>query len=277
MIKSWSHSSLGNFEKCKFLAYLKHDQRIPEPDRPLKPGQTEHANDRGSRIHDHAERFVNGTYDTQLHEMRKFEVEFEALRRLHAQGIVSLEGEWAVDEDWNPVAWGGEWRELHAVTDPNVKPAKLKQLPPHGQAGDVVQIGKALYHWVAVWHRSKIDALVLPIPEMAIVIDYKTGKRFGNEIKHAEQTQLYALNTVLRYPSVEEVFTELWYTDVDELVTARFSRAQILRFKSNWDRRGRAMTTATEFPPNPNVFSCQFCQYGPWNGGQCKDGVRRGM
>lgn len=233
MIQSWSHSSLMNFEKCKFLAWLKHDQRIPEPARPLREGQTEHANDRGTRIHQACEDFVAGRLDAQTPEMKAFKLEFEHMRRLYAKGMVSLEGEWGVDQDWQP-------------TD-----------------------------WKTAWHRCKIDAAVFPAPEVAIVIDYKSGKKFGNEVKHAEQTQLYALNTVLRYPKIEEVTTELWYLDADDLTQVTFTRKQILRFKDNFNRRGTAMTACTKFPPNPNQFTCKYCEYGPWNGGQCKVGVRR--
>ena len=233
MINSWSHSKLGDFEKCKFLCYLKHDQKIPEPPRPLPPGRVEHANDRGTRIHTACEEFVNGAAKAQIPEMGKFGPEFEHLRHLYTKGLVSLEGEWAVDKNWEPT----EWR--------------------------------------TGWHRSKVDAIVLPTEDQAIVIDYKSGKRYGNEVKHAEQTQLYALNAVLRYPDIEVVTTELWYLDVDELTSATFTRAQILRFKANFDRRGRALTECTSWPTNANVYSCQWCQYGPWNGGQCQDGVQR--
>lgn len=231
---SWSHSKLGIFESCKLRFKLQHIDRIPEPERPLPPGKTEHANDRGSRIHEHAERYVDGREANQIVEMQEFAPEFEHLRHLYKRGMVSLEGEWAVDRDWNPCDW---------------------------RTG---------------WHRSKVDAIVIPDPTSAIVIDYKSGRKFGNEVKHAEQTQLYALNAVLRYPKLEVVTTELWYLDVKELTSNTFTRSQILRFKPNFDRRGRALTDATEFPANPNVYSCQWCQYGPWNGGQCKVGVQRG-
>ena len=166
--------------------------------------------------------------------MRKFSVEFDHLRHLHTLGMVSLEGEWGMDEDWNP-------------TD-----------------------------WRTAWHRSKIDALVQPSKVEAIVIDYKSGKRFGNEVKHAEQTQLYALNAVLRIPTLESVTTELWYLDVDDLISVTFSREQILRFKAAWNRRGHKLTSCVDFPPNPSVYTCKWCQYGPWNGGQCQVGVRHG-
>jgi hypothetical protein len=231
-ITSWSHSKLGDFEKCKFLAWLKHDQRIPEPERPLPPGKTEHANDRGSRIHDHAENYVNGKHAKQIPEMFRFAVEFEHLRYLFGLGLVSLEGEWAVDENWEPTDW---------------------------RTG---------------WHRSKVDALVMPSPHEAIIIDYKSGKKFGNEIKHAEQLMLYAVNAVARMPHLESITTELWYLDIDDLTSQTFTRAQALRLRAGWDKRGRALTECTTFPPNPNVFSCKWCQYGPWNGGQCKVGVQ---
>ncbi len=233
MIKSWSHSSLMNFEKCKFLAYLKHDQRIAEPSRPLKPGQTELANDRGTRIHQAAEDFVSWKINAQIPELRKFAAEFDHLRHLYKLGMVSLEGEWAVDRDWE-------------VTD-----------------------------WATGWHRSKVDAIVHPSKYEAIVIDYKSGQKFNNEVKHAEQTQLYALNAVLRFPDIEEVTTELWYVDQDELTRATFSRAQILRFKANFDRRGNAMTSCTEFPTNANHHTCKWCMYGNREGmtGHCQDGV----
>jgi len=235
MITSWSHSKLGDFEKCKFLCWLKHDQKIPEPERPLPPGKSEHANDRGTRIHTACEEFVNGTIDEQIPEMREFFQEFEHLRHLYSKGMVSLEGEWAVDDAWEP-------------TD-----------------------------WHTGWHRSKVDAIVMPTPEEAIVIDYKSGKKYGNEIKHAEQTQLYALNAVLRFPEIELVTTELWYLDVKELTSATFTRSQILRFKANFDKRGRALTSCNTWPANPNVFSCQWCQYGPWNSGHCTVGISRDM
>ena len=59
-VNSWSHSKLMDFEKCKKYFWLKHDQRIPEPERPLPPGKTEHANDRGTRVHQSCEDFVTG-------------------------------------------------------------------------------------------------------------------------------------------------------------------------------------------------------------------------
>lgn len=231
-INSWSHSKLGDFEKCKFLAWLKHDQRIPEPTRPLPPGRTEHANDRGSRIHDAAEHFVDGT-GSFIPELREFEQEFNHLKHLYAAGKVSLEGEWAHDKDWN------------------------------------------IAPWKTGWLRLKLDALVHASNDEAVVIDYKSGKKFGNEIKHAEQTQLYALSTFLRFPKLEVVHTEIWYLDAKDLTQTTYTRNQALRFKRSWDKRGNALVSAIDFPPNPNKWSCQWCPYGPDGTGHCAVGVRK--
>lgn len=239
MINSWSHSRLVDFEKCKYLAFLKYDKRIPEPERPLPPGKTEHANDRGTRVHEAAEHFVSNVRDDLTPELRSFEHEFDALRNLYDRGMVSLEGEWGYDQGWEP-------------TD-----------------------------WKTAWLRMKLDALVFLSDYEAVAIDYKTGKKFGNEIKHGEQLMLYQLATFLRYPKLEVVHTELWYVDQDDLTCRTFSREQGLRFKQAWDRRGTAITTAVEFPANPNRFSCQYCPYGaPENGfangtGHCLAGRKK--
>jgi CRISPR/Cas system-associated exonuclease Cas4 (RecB family) len=236
-IISWSHSKLGDFESCKFKAWLKHDQRIPEPERPLPIGKTEHANDRGTRIHTGAELFVNNKGNFML-ELGKFKPEFEKLKRLYTQGKVSLEGEWAHDKSWEIAPW---------------------------------KIG---------WLRLKLDALVHISKYEAVVIDFKSGKKFGNEIKHGEQTQLYALSTFLRFPELEEVTTELWYLDVNELTSVTYTRDQALRFKRSWDKRGHALTNCDVWPPNANKWSCTWCPYGkPENGfvngtGHCSVGKK---
>lgn len=230
-IVSWSHSRLSDFEKCNYLAWLKYDQKIPEPERPLPPGKTEHANDRGTRIHDAAEKFVMGV-GPFISEMKEFEQEFRHMAHLYKAGKVSLEGEWGMDKDWNSAPWK------------------------------------------TAWLRLKLDALIHVSASEAVVIDYKSGKKFGNEIKHGEQTQLYSLNTFLRYPLLEIVHTELWYLDAKDLTQRTYSRDQALRFKRSWDKRGHALTSATEFPPNPNKFSCKWCPYGPAGTGHCTVGVQ---
>lgn len=232
-VTSWSYSKLQDFEKCKFLCYLKHDQKIPEPERPLPPGKTEHANDRGTRVHTSCELFISGQEDVLAPEAEKhFGTDIAMLRTLFEDGLVSLEGEWGMSRDWEPA------------------------------------------EWKSAWLRLKLDAMVMHDERTATVIDFKTGKKFGNEVKHGEQLALYQLVTFLRYPQLETVYAELWYLDINEVTSRCYTRDQGLRFKSNFDRRGHKLTSCSEWPANPNRFSCQYCQYGPWNGGQCQEGKR---
>lgn len=232
MIKAWSFSRYENFSKCAYRAKILYIDKTPEPTRPLKEGQTEQANDRGSRIHEAAELYVNGGVEL-LPELRHFIPEFQRLRDLYAQGLVSLEGDWAFDRDWMPC----------------------------GNFSD------------STWVRIKLDALVTLTPEHLVIIDYKTGRRDGNQLKHAEQTRLYALAAALRNPNAKLFTTELWYTDENDLATAEYTREQAMKFLKTWQARGTAMTSETEFKPNPNKFSCQWCRFGPKFSGPCTVGV----
>ncbi len=234
MANSWSFSKLGDFTKCKKYFWLKHEKKIPEPERELPKGKTEHANDRGSRIHDNLEGYVRGDHDALCPEADKhFGPHVDLLRVMYAEGLVELEGEWGMDKDWNIAPWTGAWLRL------------------------------------------KLDALVHVGDDEAIVIDYKSGRKFGNEVKHAQQLQLYALVTALRYPHLEMITAELWYVDVNEVTRQTFTRDQALRFKRGFEANGQAIIACTTWPANANKFSCQYCLYGPEHSGHCAEGVRK--
>lgn len=127
--------------------------------------------------------------------------------------------------------------------------------------------------WQRAWLRAKLDAIVTLPDAQLVVIDYKTGKRSGNEIKHNEQMLLYALAAVHRYPTAQKVTVELWYLDEDQLVRTDHDRHSVMRHFERFNKRGVAMTDCTEFPARPNQYTCRFCLYGPKGSGHCKDGV----
>jgi len=166
-------------------------------------------------------------------ELKHFKAEFNALRTQYKQGIVSLEGEWATTRDWQPT----DWKSRDA------------------------------------WCRMKLDALTWRGKHDAIIVDYKTGKLFGNEVKHGEQGQLYAVGAFMRYPELEEVIVEFWYLDLNDSTSCRYTRKQGIEFAVHFHNRGARMTDATSFPPRPNMFSCRYCPFSPRAGGQCKAGV----
>lgn len=232
MLKAWSYSRLSVFESCKLRAKLAFVDKIPEPPRPLPPGKFEHANDRGHRVHEAAERFVRGGVDL-LPELSDFTPEFQQLRAFHDCGNVRLEEDWGFDRQWLPVAWNSE----------------------------------------TIWLRVKLDALVFLEPTHALVVDYKTGRRVGNEIKHAEQGQLYQLATFLKYPDLERVTVEFWYTDQNAISSTEYTRDTGMDLFRRFDQRGQALTSCTDFSPNPNMYACRWCPYGPKGTGHCTVGV----
>jgi CRISPR/Cas system-associated exonuclease Cas4 (RecB family) len=229
-LTSWSFSKLEEARKCKYRTWLLHIARVPEPERALPPGKTEHANDRGSRVHTGAEDFVRGKTTKLLPELNAFRTELAYLTQLHASGMVSMEGEWGFDAEWN-------------ITD-----------------------------WDKAWGRMKLDVIVLTKTH-AVLIDYKTGRREGNELKHGEQIQLYQLGAFMRYSDLETVDAELWYTDVDDITHMHFTREQGLKFKHKFTKRANELLETTQWPANPNKYSCAWCQYKERIGGPCKVGV----
>ena len=120
----------------------------------------------------------------------------------------------------------------------------------------------------------KLDALVKVSGAHARVIDFKTGKILGNEIKHTEQGQLYQLATFIKFPDLETIDVEFWYLDHPEKddVKSSYTRQQGTRYFNKFDKRGAKLTDCLDFIPNPNLYSCKWC---PFLGNACEYGVSR--
>jgi RecB family exonuclease len=192
------------------------------------------AADRGTAIHKLAEDFVKGEIGELPIELTKFADDFHELRAMFADAKVELEGEWAFSVEWEPTAWMGP----------------------------------------QTWARIKLDAMVHQDETSARVIDYKTGKKFGNEIPHAQQCLLYAIAAFFRYPNIELVQTELWYLDKGETTKRVFNRSEAMQFAPGFHRRGVIMTTTNDFAPTPSKDSCRWCPYGKGEHPECTWGVK---
>jgi CRISPR/Cas system-associated exonuclease Cas4 (RecB family) len=127
--------------------------------------------------------------------------------------------------------------------------------------------------WNGAWLRMKLDALVWLSDEEVVVIDFKTGRKFGNEIKHGDQCLNYAAATAARYPEVQLIHTELWYLDQNELSYSKHPRHKALAALARYDKRHKAVTNATNFPATPNAHACKWCPYKPSGTGHCAEGV----
>jgi len=176
---------------------------------------------RGSKIHELAEDYVQAKIAELPKELVKFTTEFKVLRELFAEAKVEVEGEWGFTIDWEPCGW------LERET----------------------------------WGRIKLDAIVHETETSARVIDYKTGKMFGNEISHSQQALTYAIGSFFRYPDLQHVQTELWYLDHGEITKQAYTRDEAMIFMPKLHERAIVMTTATKFPPNPSNYNCKWCSY----------------
>jgi CRISPR/Cas system-associated exonuclease Cas4 (RecB family) len=122
------------------------------------------------------------------------------------------------------------------------------------------------------WLRIKTDVWVSPDPSFGIVIDHKSGRKFGNEIKHTQQTQLYALGAFLRNPDLDRVTTEIWYVDQNDTLSLDYHRDNALKLVGSWERRAGRMLEDTMFKPRPGP-GCKYCPYSPRGTGACPVGV----
>ena len=217
-ITSWSYSSLKQFEKCPYSVYLAKVRREPSP-----PRDDTHPLERGTRIHLEAEQFVRGQLDSLPPSLRKFETDFNLLRDMYIDGLVSIEEEWGFDLLWKPVDWN---------------------------APDV-------------WCRMKLDHYILHDNTSITVTDYKTGKSWGNEVPHTAQGQTYAVGAIERYPTLETAAVEMWYLDEGKRSPMRYyDRRALADLRTRISQRALKLTTAIEFPPKPSKYACQYCDYG---------------
>lgn len=234
-ISAASYSRLNVFTQCKFRAKLAFVDKIPEPDRgPPPKGKKEWANDRGSRVHDEAEQYVRGESDYFPKECKDFKHELNKLRDLFKQKMVITEETWYFDEEWG-------------VIDGNT--------------------------YIDIWLRIICDVTVFLSPTEAVIIDYKTGRKFGNEVSHAMQLQLYQLAAFMKYPDLETIHVEIYYFDQNELTSMTFRRSQGIRFFRGWNDKFNAMLNCVNFPPNGNIYSCKWCPYRSDRTGDCSFGV----
>jgi len=197
------------------------------------------AANRGTQIHNDCELFVKGEGDFTK-EMKRFSDYFQDLKVRYEAGDVVIEQEWGFDRDWQPC---GYW-------------------------DDDVWLRMKLDNFISITSGKK-NRVIHGIPT-----DYKSGKKFGNEVSHNQQGQLYVLGSFLRFPTMETADVQFKYLDHGLETSKPYTREKAMKFLPVWDRRAKKMTEADDFPPKPNKVNCMWCPYGPQNGdGSCEWGV----
>jgi RecB family exonuclease len=234
-LKAWSFSRLEVFEKCPYRAELQYVQKLEEDNDPKR----EEALNRGKRVHKDAELYVQGELDGLTKELKKFEDLFKDLRERYAAdpSMFILEEQWAFTRDWQPTEWYAD-------------DAWCRMIPDRGE-----------------WLDTDKTALK--------VADYKTGKKDGNEVKHAQQGQLLVVGSFMKFPALQVAEPVFEYLDHGKKSLRKtYTREQAMVFLPAFERRGLAMTEATRFQPKPNRINCAWCPYGPSRGnGKCIYGV----
>lgn len=178
---------------------------------------------RGIKLHTAAEDFIQDKSDRLPKEFLPIKPKMEKLKHLFEEGEVEIEGDWAFDAHWNSTDWFGE----------------------------------------NVWARIKLDVFHRQSPSSAKIIDWKSGKKFGNEIKHAYQGLVYAIGAYMRYPELEYIEAEFEYIDQKDEPPLKktFTRQQAMVFLPRLEKSAEALTTATDFPPRPSKPNCMYCDF----------------
>lgn len=251
-IEAVSFSRLEVYEQCPRRAQLQYCKRIPEPDRgephkrcPVNPdtGAREWHNDRGTRLHESMDKYIRGYSNEYAPELKCLDVEMTNVRAAYEANTVHTEQMWCYKGDWERTRWD-DWDNINM---------RIKL--------DIFQVVEG----------------TLDEPIEAVAVDLKSGKIFGNEVKHASQLQLYALGAFKRYPTLEKVYVEIWYCDHDKIKTTEYTRRQALGFQEEWDKRFEAAKADVVFESRPSEGNCKWCPYKhatDGGTGDCEDAYR---
>ncbi len=180
------------------------------------------AADRGIKLHTAAEDYVQGKTNKLTAEFKGFRQNVEDLRNKYKEGKVEIEGDWAFTTTWEPTGWYDK----------------------------------------DVWGRIKLDVYEKQSATSAKIIDYKSGKKFGNELKHSFQLMVYAIGAFIRHPELDYVDASCWYMDQkDESLDKSFTRQKAMLFMPRFEQQALKLTTCTDFPPRPSQNNCLYCPY----------------
>jgi hypothetical protein len=229
-VKTWSFSRLMAFENCPYSVYLKSVEKAPDPSGP--------AAERGTRIHEHIENYIQGHHDDikglrldrgmKSVNLEPFLPLIERLRANFSAGMVEVEGDWGFTRGWQETGFF---------------------------APDT-------------WARVKLDAIEFENDTSAKAFDWKSGRKFGNELKHNQQGMVYAIAAFMRYPKLEFVETSFEYLDQNDRMGNKYTRDRAMLLKPMIDKRANILTTSTEFPPKPSLHACKWCAHAKTQEGE---------
>lgn len=119
------------------------------------------------------------------------------------------------------------------------------------------------------WLRSIIDAGVIYEDNVVEVIDYKTGKIYGD---NSEQVELFALTAMTHYPEAPYVITRLMYLDSGDEIIAEHAASDREALKRKWATKANKLFADNTYAAKPSEKACRFCNFSRSKGGPCRFG-----
>ena len=123
------------------------------------------------------------------------------------------------------------------------------------------------------WLFVKQDLMVVQPGEFLLTVDYKSGRKDGNEAKHVAQKILYSIAGWILYPGLPEYIAEMWYFDQKDISSRTFTEDVLEAARARLDAEVDRMFNDKLFRPRPNQMTCKWCPYGPRGTGHCPVGV----
>lgn len=229
-ITTWSVSRLNVYERCPHQAKLAFIDKLPQP--------TSEAMARGIDAHEKLERYIRGegtalpvgNHDNSAEAMNIRYPDLDKFRDLYPTGYIHVEEEWGFRRDWTPCE----------------------------------------YHAPDVWARIKLDVLHRDVENKRFhIVDWKTGRKKGNEIHHSTQGTIYAIATYKRFSEFNEALISFNYIDAKSGYDRPMGRSRAELFIPKLEARISTMCNDTEFRPIPSQWTCKYCPFGAEQGGQC--------
>lgn len=202
---------------------------------PEPPRDEKAANTRGTQRHKLAEDFILADDAPFPNDLVKFDGPLIDVRNIRRDGLGTVEVE----------------RKFYL--DHNWKPCEEKD------------------RWLVVIPDIKV---VVP-GEINLTIDNKTGKKYGNELKHYGQCELYSITAMLHDPGYESYEAELWYLDLPDTWQITFLPEKLEKAQVKLDNEVQKMMEDRYFRPSPSKLTCRWCPYSPQGTGVCPVGVTK--
>lgn len=190
----------------------------------------------GNDVHRMSQQFAEGQLKKLPRELAGFKAGFEILRKVNAL----CEQEWAFNRDWKKVDWFARDAWLRVKMDAHYLQSETRTVKKQKVNEDVV-----------------------------VAIDVKSGRVYDD---HEQQRSLYALGSLLVYPSATRVIVKHWYLDQapgQNEAISEFPADQLPILKREWLARFNPMLNDTRFAPKPGNH-CRFCFFRKSNGGPCQ-------